>query len=122
MKYFITLFILLTTLVIANDRPTGQDLMNMSTDSAMEAIAKMSKSDAEEIISEVRQTAKKDYKKIDNFYFIISHLEEIKAVETEQKRLQSLNLVYILALFLVLFFLVYLFINQRRISKELNRN
>ena len=124
MKYLIRLIIILVlfqpVFLYSENQPTAQQFMEMNTEEAFSAISKMNKEDSTVLITQIRKEAKKDYKKIDNFYFLISHLEEIKAVEIEQNRLRSLHLVYILALLLFLSFLIYVFINQRKIIKELN--
>lgn len=119
MKKFFFLFLISLTVLQGQTRLSGSDLLNMPTDDALEAISGINQTEAQELVSEIRQAAKKDYKKIDNFYFLISHLEEMQAIETEQKRLGSLNLVYVLGLVLLLSFLLYIFVTQRKIIKEL---
>ena len=102
-----------------NSKFTADDFLKMNTDRAFDSISEMNQTEAEELISNIRQTGKKEYKQIDNFYFLISHLESIKAIKKEQKRLQSLNLVYGLGFLLFTGFTLYLFLSQKRTIKEL---
>lgn len=113
-------FFLLVTSISGEEKASAKDFLQMKSDKAMKLISGMSKIESAELITEIRKEAKKDFKQIDNFYFLISHLEEIKAVEVEQKRLKSLNLVYGLGLTLLLSFLLYVFMSQRKIIKEIN--
>ena len=63
----------------------------------------------------------KEYPNIDKFYLLISHLENIKAIEEEQTRLKSLNLVYGLGLMLILGLLGYILYSQRKTIQNLNQ-
>lgn len=119
-KIGLVVFLLLVTSISGEEKISAKDFLQMKPDNAMKLISGMSKIESAELITEIRKEAKKDFKQIDNFYFLISHLEEIKAVEVEQKRLKSLNLVYGLGLTLLLSFLLYIFMSQRKIIKEIN--
>jgi len=124
MRRFLIIFTLLATVFQLNihaekKQYAPDEFLNMNTDRAFEIIAGLNKTEAEELVSGIRQAAKKDYKKIDNFYFLISHLESIKAVEKEQKRLASLNMVYALGFLLFTGFTLYLFLAQRKTIREL---
>lgn len=93
----------------------------MQESEAFNAISKLSKEDSAEIITQIRSSARKEYPNIDKFYLVISHLESIKAIEEEQARLRSLNLVYGLALLLVLGLLGYILYSQRKTIQNLNQ-
>lgn len=100
---------------------TAEELLNMGESQAFNTIAKLNKTDAAELITQIRGTAKKEYPNIDKFYLLISHLENIKAIEEEQTRLKSLNLVYGLGLMLILGLLGYILYSQRKTIQNLNQ-
>ncbi|MBP7284454.1 MAG: hypothetical protein KBA66_22905 [Leptospiraceae bacterium] len=93
----------------------------MGESQAFNTIAKLNKTDVAELITQIRGTAKKEYPNIDKFYLLISHLENIKAIEEEQTRLKSLNLVYGLGLMLILGLLGYILYSQRKTIQNLNQ-
>ena len=126
MKKILTIFITLTfpILLIAQEgktKLTANELLQMQESEAFNAISKLSKEDSAEIITQIRSSARKEYPNIDKFYLVISHLESIKAIEEEQARLRSLNLVYGLALLLVLGLLGYILYSQRKTIQNLNQ-
>ena len=126
MKKILTIFITLTfpILLIAQEgktKLTANELLQMQESEAFNAISKLSKEDSAEIITQIRSSARKEYQNIDKFYLVISHLESIKAIEEEQARLRSLNLVYGLALLLVLGLLGYILYSQRKTIQNLNQ-
>lgn len=94
----------------------------MQTDSAFEVIGKLNKTETAALITQIRAEVKKEYKDIDKFYLLISHLEKIQSVEEEQKRLKDLNLVYILGLGLFSGFLLYVYFRQRKMIHSLERH
>ncbi|HMV41159.1 MAG TPA: hypothetical protein PK079_05630 [Leptospiraceae bacterium] len=93
----------------------------MNESEAFRVIEKLRKEEASELITQIRSVVRKDYKEIDKFYLLISHLETIKAIEEEQARLRSLNLVYGLGLFLVIGLLLYVLVSQRKTIQNLNQ-
>jgi len=125
-KFSCLLFVLLIGISFSGifaetaNRMTAKDLMNMTNDEAFPLIGKLSKEDVQILITQIKQDARSQYKEIDKFYLLISHLESIKAIEEEQQRLNSLHLVYICALVLFGGFLVYLLIAQRKIISQIN--
>ena len=126
MKKILTIFITLTfpILLIAQEgktKLTANELLQMQESEAFNAISKLSKEDSAEVITQIRSSARKEYPNIDKFYLVISHLESIKAIEEEQARLRSLNLVYGLALLLVLGLLGYILYSQRKTIQNLNQ-
>ena|GEM_PF-1620076 len=126
MKKILTIFITLTfpILLFAQEgktKLTANELLQMQESEAFNAISKLSKEDSAEIITQIRSSARKEYPNIDKFYLVISHLESIKAIEEEQARLRSLNLVYGLALLLVLGLLGYILYSQRKTIQNLNQ-
>jgi hypothetical protein len=125
MKQILTILILITfpILLFAEDKPkvTATELLRMEESAAFNAIGKLSKAEAAELITQIRSSARKEYPQVDKFYLIISHLEAIKAIEEEQARLKSLNLVYGLGLSLVLGLLGYILYSQRKTIQNLNQ-
>ncbi len=126
MKQFLTILLLLIfpILLFAQDgksKVTAIELLQMEESAAFNTIGKLSKEDAAELITQVRGTARKEYAQVDKFYLLISHLESIKAIEEEQARLRSLNLVYGLGLILVLGLLGYILYSQRKTIQNLNQ-
>jgi len=120
----ILILILLPLLLVSQEQKrkvTAEELLNMGESQAFNTIAKLNKSDAAELIIQIRGTAKKEYPNIDKFYLLISHLESIKAIEEEQTRLKSLNLVYALGLVLILGLLGYILYSQRKTIQNLNQ-
>jgi len=117
---FLFLFCLPFWGVLAETPPLrAEDLLNQPPDSLLPRMEKLSKTESQELISKVRELARQDYPKIDNFYFVISHLEEIQAIEKEQARLESL--LWVLGLGLLLFSsLVFLLLwRLQTISKQI---
>jgi hypothetical protein len=126
MKNILTIFITLAFPILlfsqeGKTKLTATDLLQMQESQAFNAIGKLSKEDSAEIITQIRSSVRKEYPNIDKFYLVISHLESIKAIEEEQARLRSLNLVYGLALLLVLGLLGYILYSQRKTIQNLNQ-
>lgn len=86
---------------------TAKELLQMDSDRAFEVIGRLNKIQSDELITQIRLEARKEYKEIDKFYLLISHLESIKAIEEEEKKLKDLNLVYGLGLFLFVLLIGY---------------
>lgn len=93
---------------------TAKELLSMETDKAFELIGRLNKPQTSELISQIRLQAREEYKEIDKFYLLISHLESIKAIEEEDKKLKDLNLVYFLALTLFSAFIGFSLFSQRK--------
>ncbi|NBU98299.1 MAG: hypothetical protein EBS19_08835, partial [Spirochaetia bacterium] len=72
------------------------------------------KTQSEELITQIRVIARSEYKEIDKFYLLISHLETIKAIEEEEKKLRDLNTVYGLGLFIFVGLVGYSLFAQRK--------
>lgn len=100
---------------------TATELLQMGESQAFQSIGKISKEDSAELITQIRESVRKEYPNIDKFYLLISHLESIKAIEEEQTRLKSLNLVYGLGLILILGLLGYILYSQRKTIQNLNQ-
>ena len=124
-KNVITIILILLPFLLFSQeqkrKVTAEELLNMGESQAFNTIAKLNKTDAAELITQIRGTAKKEYPNIDKFYLLISHLENIKAIEEEQTRLKSLNLVYDLGLMLILGLLGYILYSQRKTIQNLNQ-
>lgn len=121
---FFFAMVLLTQLpLLSQEKPkiSAQALLDMKMDAAFASIEGLSKEESKEIVSQIRAIYRDSNPSIDKFYFLISHLEEIQAIEKEQSRLESLNLVYALGFFLFMGLLVYIWWNQRKIQIQLNR-
>jgi hypothetical protein len=100
---------------------SAKEFLNMELDKVLPLIEKLSKEETKELITSLRQEAKVSYPKIDHFYFLISHLEEVSAVEKEQARLKSLLWVFGLALVLFSGFLGFLLLRLRKAVKDINQ-
>ncbi|MGE8721138.1 hypothetical protein ACO2KH_08235 [Leptospira terpstrae] len=101
--------------------PSGEEFLKMDLDRALPLVESLSKEDSKVLVSELRAEIKKSYSKADHFYFLISHLEEIQAVEKEQARLKSLLWVYGMAFFLFFGFLGFLLLRQRQAIRDINQ-
>jgi hypothetical protein len=126
MKKILTLllFLSLSTFIFSEEaKPkfTGAELLEMPESQAFNSIAKLTKEEAAELITQIRSQYRKDNPEIDKFYLLISHLEAIKSIEEEQARLKSLNLVYAMGLALLLGLLGYILYSQRRTIQNLNQ-
>ena len=93
---------------------TAKELLQMDSDRAFEVIGRLNKIQSDELITQIRLEARKEYKEIDKFYLLISHLESIKAIEEEEKKLKDLNLVYGLGLFLFVLLIGYNIFSERK--------
>lgn len=100
---------------------SARELLDMKMDSAYASIEGLSKEDSQELITQIRSIYRESDPSIDKFYFLISHLEEIQAIEKEQARLESLNIVYALGFFLFMGLLAFIWWNQRKIKIQLSR-
>lgn len=107
--------------ISAEALPSGEEFLKMDLDRALPLVESLSKEDSKVLVSELRAEIKKSYSKADHFYFLISHLEEIQAVEKEQARLKSLLWVYGLAFFLFFGFLGFLLLRQRQAIRDINQ-
>ncbi|GBF51551.1 hypothetical protein LPTSP4_30890 [Leptospira ryugenii] len=101
--------------------PKAKDLLELEMDKALPLIESLSLEESKELVTQIRAEAKLTYPKIDHFYFLVSHLEEIQAIQKEQARLRSLLWVFALALVLFLGLLAYLMIRQRQAIEQINR-
>lgn len=123
---FFSLLILLFTLSlnsqeIKKTKLSAKELLEMKTEDAVVKISKLNKADSAALITQVRVEAKTNYANIDNFYFLISHLERITAIEEEQERLRSLHLVYGLSLAILMVFLGIILYQQRKAVNHINQ-
>ena len=118
-SFFIMTF--LDNLQAQKSKINPEELFYMLTDKAIPVISKLSKTESEELITQIRIEAKRHYQEIDNYYFLIHHLESMIAIEKEQSRLKSLNYVYALGLILFCGFLGYVFFQQRKAIESINR-
>jgi len=96
----VIILILCSTLNSQERNMSPKEILEMDSDKAFEIIGKLNKTQSEELITQIRVIARNEYKDIDKFYLLISHLETIKAIEEEEKKLRDLNTVYGLGLFL----------------------
>jgi hypothetical protein len=101
--------------------PTAKELLEMELDKTYPIIENLTKEESKELISQIRKEVKSEFKQADQFYFLISHLEEIQAIEKEQARLRSLLWVFGLGFLLFFSFLTYIFFSQRRAIRDINQ-
>ncbi len=116
------LFLMNLSLYSQEKKVSASEILQMQTDSAFEIIGRLNKTETAALITQIRAEAKKEYKDIDKFYLLISHLEKIQSVEEEQKRLKDLNTVYILAMGLFSGLLLYVYFRQRKLIQSLERH
>lgn len=125
MKQILTILILVTfpILLFAEDKSklSATELLQMEESAAFKVIGKLSKAESAELITQIRSIVRKENPQIDRLFLLASHLEAIKAIEEEQSRLKSLNLVYGLGLGLVLGLLGYILYSQRKTIQNLNQ-
>ncbi|GBF43667.1 hypothetical protein LPTSP2_29700 [Leptospira ellinghausenii] len=117
---FSFLFLFVSTLS-AEPLPSAEDFLNMDLDKSIRLVESLSKEEAKVLVSDLRLEVKKSYPKADHFYFLISHLEEIQAIEKEQARLRSLLWVYVLAFLLFTGFLGLILLRQRKAIRDINQ-
>ncbi|XDD50420.1 hypothetical protein AB3N59_00980 [Leptospira sp. WS92.C1] len=98
----------------------AKEYLNADLDTVFPIIQKMKKEDAVILITQIREEAKKSWPDSDKFYFLISHLESIKAIEEEHTRLKSLNEVYLIGSVLLAGFLVFSIFRQRSLIRKIN--
>ena len=98
---------------------SSTEILAMEESKSYSYIAKLNKEEVASLITQIRSDVRKEFKNIDKFYLLISHLESIKAIEEEQSRLKNLNLVYALGLLLLLSLLAYVLFSQRAALKKI---
>lgn len=120
---FFFLFLLFSTTVLPESKRAlkVEELFLGDQDAVLSSIEKLSKEESQELVTKVRKEARKDYPQIDRFYFLISHLEEINAIEKEQARLKSVFWVFGLGFLLFSGFVVLLILRINRLSQEVNQ-
>ncbi|MDZ4724935.1 MAG: hypothetical protein SH817_02170 [Leptospira sp.] len=129
MKFLKILFILLLSLIqfslfasdVTKPIPSAKEFLSMDLDKALPWIESLDKEETKELITSLRAEIKSSYPNIDHFYFLISHLEEISAIQKEQARLKSLLWVFGLALLLFVGFLAFLLQRQRSAIQHINQ-
>lgn len=105
---------------VSSQLPSAREFLDMDLDSAFKLIAGLNKEEAKVLSNQILLETRKEYPKAENFYYLISHVEEIKAVKKEENRLWSLISVYVIALVLFGGFLGYVLLKQRKNIRELN--
>ncbi|EMJ91127.1 hypothetical protein [Leptospira alstonii] len=99
---------------------SAKEYLDSDLDRIFPIIQKMKKEEAAILITQIRETSKKEWPNADKFYFLISHLESIKAIEEEHERLKSLNEVYLIGALLLSGFLVFSIFRQRSLIRKIN--
>ncbi|EPG73656.1 hypothetical protein LEP1GSC058_3185 [Leptospira fainei serovar Hurstbridge str. BUT 6] len=99
---------------------TAKEFLSKDLDSVFPLIKDLKKKEADVLISQIREEARKNWSQADQFYFLVSHLSTISAIEEEQSRLKGLIWVYILGLALFGGFVGYVLYRQRKLVQELN--
>ena len=100
---------------------TMEQLMKLDIDSVFPVVEKLSQEETAALITQIRQNFREQVPDIDKFYLLISHLESIKAIHEEQKRLKSLHIVYGLGLFVFSSLVGYVLFSQRNAIRGINR-
>jgi hypothetical protein len=100
---------------------TAEQLIQMDMDSVFPVIEKLSQEETAALITQLREHLRKQVSDIDKFYFLISHLESIKAIHEEQKRLKSLHIVYGLGLFVFSGLIGFILFSQRSAIRGINQ-
>lgn len=118
---FVSLVFIFVSSISAEALPSAEEFLKMDLDKSIRLVESLSKEDSKVLVSELRTEMKKSYPKADHFYFLISHLEEIQAIEKEQARLKSLLWVYILAFVLFTGFLGLILLRQRKAIRDINQ-
>lgn len=118
---FVSLIFLFVSSISAESLPSAEEFLKMDLDKSIRLVESLSKEDSKVLVSELRTEMKKSYPKADHFYFLISHLEEIQAIEKEQARLKSLLWVYVLAFVLFTGFLGLILLRQRKAIRDINQ-
>ncbi|TGM24916.1 hypothetical protein [Leptospira levettii] len=116
-----SLLFLFVSALSAEPLPSAEEFLNMDLDKSIRLVESLSKEEAKVLVSDLRLEVKKSYPKVDHFYFLISHLEEIQAIEKEQARLKSLLWVYALAFVLFTGFLGLILLRQRKAIRDINQ-
>ncbi|EKR66618.1 MULTISPECIES: hypothetical protein [Leptospira] len=98
----------------------AKEYLNSDLDRIFPILQKMKKEEAAILITQIREESRKEWPKTDKFYFLISHLESIKAIEEEHERLKSLNEVYFIGALLLSGFLVFSIFRQRTLVRKIN--
>ncbi|WP_004472914.1 hypothetical protein [Leptospira santarosai] len=98
----------------------AKEYLNSDLDRVFPILQKMKKEEAATLITQIREESRKEWSNADKFYFLISHLESIKAIEEEQERLKSLNEVYFIGVLLLSGFLVFSIFRQRTLIRKIN--
>lgn len=119
MKFFIFFFFIFFLFSEDKKNLSVKDFFSLSEQESFNYISKLTKEETASLITLIRSDARKDYKDIDKFYLLISHLESIKAIDEEQERLKGLNLVYQISLALILILLGYIIYSQKKTISEI---
>ncbi len=119
------LLLLSSTLAFADEKAepsksTAKEFLEMKLDAVFPLIQNMKKQEAEVLLTQIREEARKSWAQSDNYFFLVDHLTSIKAIEEEQTRLKGLLWVYVLGLALFSGFVIYVLFRQRKLIRELN--
>ncbi|PJZ67080.1 hypothetical protein EHQ27_13700 [Leptospira wolffii] len=99
---------------------TAKEFLEMKLDAVFPLIQNMKKQEADVLLTQIREEARKSWAQSDNYFFLVDHLATIKAIEEEQNRLKGLLWVYLLGLALFGGFVLYVLFRQRKLIRELN--
>ena len=101
------------------DLSAARELLAMPDQAAREQISRLTPEQAVALLSQVRAVARPQNPAVDRLTLLITHLERIRAVEREQRRLNNLLIVIGVILGLFWIFLAYVFFDQRRTLRAL---
>lgn len=96
-------------------------LLKMTPEEAKKQIEKMSVKETAVMITQIRFITRKHNRDMDRVYYLLKHLESIKANALAQKRLN--NLLWVLAISVGLFsaFLIYIILDQKKAIGSLQK-
>jgi uncharacterized membrane protein len=97
---------------------TAAEYLSLEKDQIFPKLGKMTKDEAKILSNEVLQEARKSYNQADHFYYLIQHLESIRAIEEEQSRLKSVFWVFGLVMIVFFGYVGYLIYQLRQFAKN----
>jgi len=91
-------------------------LLSLSEPEQKARLERLSASDADSILSHLRQRYRKDFPEVDRLVLVIAHLETVKATQLADMRLRHLLLVFVAIQLLFIGLFAFIVIQQRRLG------
>ncbi len=98
---------------------TTRALLAMDAGQMKARIESMSGEEAARVLSQVRFIVKDKNPDADKIYYVLEHLESVRASELAQRRLNNLLLVIVLTLTLFVGYMLFLHVDQRRAVRRM---